>query len=39
VEEQEVGQTARYVRVLGLHRSTPYGISLYELQSSTRTGS
>jgi len=32
VEEQEVGQTARYVRVLGIHRSTPYGISLYELQ-------
>jgi hypothetical protein len=32
VEEQEVGQTARYVRVLGLRRATPYGISLYELQ-------
>jgi len=32
VEEQEVNQTARYVRVLGLHRATPYGISLYELQ-------
>jgi F5/8 type C domain-containing protein/cell wall-active antibiotic response 4TMS protein YvqF len=32
VEEQEIGQTARYVRVLGLRRATPYGISLYELQ-------
>jgi hypothetical protein len=32
VEEQEVSQTARYVRVLGLRRATPYGISLYELQ-------
>lgn len=32
LEEQEVGQTARYVRVLGLRRATPYGISLYELQ-------
>jgi NedA-like, galactose-binding domain/LiaF transmembrane domain len=32
VEDQEVGQTARYVRVLGLRRATPYGISLYELQ-------
>ena len=32
VEEQEVGQTARYVRVLGLRRATPYGISLWELQ-------
>ena len=32
VEEQEVGQTARYVRVLGLKRATPYGISLYEVQ-------
>jgi hypothetical protein len=32
IEEQEVSQTARYVRVLGLRRATPYGISLYELQ-------
>ena len=32
VEEQELSQTARYVRVLGLRRATPYGISLYELQ-------
>jgi hypothetical protein len=32
VEEQELGQTARYVRVLGLQRATPYGISLYELR-------
>lgn len=32
VEEQEVGRTARYVRVFGLRRATPYGISLYELQ-------
>jgi hypothetical protein len=32
VHEQEVGQTARYVRVLGLRRATPYGISLWELQ-------
>jgi hypothetical protein len=32
VEEHEVAQTARYVRVLGLRRATPYGISLYELQ-------
>jgi hypothetical protein len=33
VEEQDVNQTARYVRVLGLKRATPYGISLYELQA------
>ena len=32
VEEQEIGQAARYVRVLGLRRATQYGISLYELQ-------
>jgi hypothetical protein len=32
IEEQEVSQTARYVRVIGLKRATPYGISLYELQ-------
>jgi F5/8 type C domain-containing protein/cell wall-active antibiotic response 4TMS protein YvqF len=32
LEEQAVGQTARYVRVLGLRRATSYGISLYELQ-------
>jgi hypothetical protein len=33
VEEQDVNQTARYVRVLGRKRATPYGISLYELQA------
>jgi hypothetical protein len=32
VEEQEVSQSARYVRVIGLKRATPYGISLWELQ-------
>jgi hypothetical protein len=32
IEEQELNQTARYVRVFGLKRATPYGISLYELQ-------
>ena len=32
VEEQAVSETARYVRVLGRKRATPYGISLYELQ-------
>jgi hypothetical protein len=32
VEEHELSQTARYVRVFGLRRATPYGISLYELQ-------
>lgn len=32
IQEHEVAQTARYVRVLGLRRATPYGISLYELQ-------
>jgi hypothetical protein len=32
IEEHEVSQAARYVRVLGRKRATPYGISLYELQ-------
>lgn len=26
-----INQTARYVRVLGVHRATPYGISLWEV--------
>ena len=39
VEEQEVSQTARYVRVLGRKRATPYGISLWELQVFDSAGS
>jgi F5/8 type C domain len=32
VDEQEVGGTARYVRMMGTRRATPYGYSLWELQ-------
>src|SRR5207249_4589133 len=32
VDEHELGQTARYVRVMGTRRGTPYGYSLWELQ-------
>ena len=32
IDEQEVEATARYVRLLGTRRSSPYGISLWELQ-------
>jgi hypothetical protein len=32
VDEQELGQTARYVRVMGTRRGTPYGYSLWELE-------
>jgi hypothetical protein len=38
IEEQDVGQTARYIRVTGLRRATPYGISLYELQAFDADG-
>jgi hypothetical protein len=31
-EEQEVDATARYVRVMGTRRATPYGYSIWELQ-------
>jgi hypothetical protein len=31
-DEQELGTTARFVRMLGTRRNTPYGYSLYELQ-------
>jgi F5/8 type C domain-containing protein/cell wall-active antibiotic response 4TMS protein YvqF len=31
-EEQEVDATARYVRVTGTRRATPYGYSIWELQ-------
>ncbi|HXB55458.1 MAG TPA: discoidin domain-containing protein [Vicinamibacteria bacterium] len=32
IEEQEVDATARYVRLMGTQRGTPYGYSLWELQ-------
>jgi hypothetical protein len=32
IEDQEVPTTARYVRLMGLRRATPYGYSLWELQ-------
>jgi hypothetical protein len=32
VEEQEVAATARYVRLMGTRRATPYGYSVWELQ-------
>jgi len=32
IDEQELGQTARYVRVMGTRRGTPYGYSVWELQ-------
>ncbi len=32
VEEQDLGTTARYVRMVGLRRATPYGYSLWEMQ-------
>jgi hypothetical protein len=32
IDEQEVGATARYVRLMGNRRATPYGYSLWELQ-------
>jgi hypothetical protein len=32
IEEQGVDATARYVRVMGTRRATPYGYSLWELQ-------
>ncbi|HWW94321.1 MAG TPA: discoidin domain-containing protein [Vicinamibacteria bacterium] len=32
IEEQEVDATGRYVRLMGTHRATPYGYSLWELQ-------
>jgi hypothetical protein len=32
IEDQEVAATARYVRLMGLRRATPYGYSLWELQ-------
>jgi hypothetical protein len=32
IEDQEMPATARYVRVMGLRRATPYGYSLWELQ-------
>jgi F5/8 type C domain-containing protein/cell wall-active antibiotic response 4TMS protein YvqF len=32
IEEQEVDATARYVRVMGTRRATPYGYSIWELQ-------
>jgi hypothetical protein len=31
-EEQDVDTTARYVRVMGTRRATPYGYSIWELQ-------
>jgi hypothetical protein len=32
IDEQEVSATARYVRLLGTRRATPYGYSIWELQ-------
>jgi hypothetical protein len=32
VEDQDVNATARYVRMMGTRRATPYGYSLWELQ-------
>jgi hypothetical protein len=32
IEEQEIGTTARYVRLMANHRSTPYGFSVWELK-------
>jgi F5/8 type C domain-containing protein/cell wall-active antibiotic response 4TMS protein YvqF len=37
-EEQELGTTARYVRLLGTRRSTPYGFSLWEMQVFDSSG-
>jgi NedA-like, galactose-binding domain/LiaF transmembrane domain len=32
IDEQEIGATARYVRLMGVRRVTPYGYSVWELQ-------
>ena len=32
IDEQEVSATARYVRLMGTRRATPYGYSVWELQ-------
>ena len=37
-EEQEVDATARYVRVMGTRRATPYGYSIWELQAFDAKG-
>src|SRR5262249_46634128 len=38
VEEKELGVTARYLRLLGLRRSTPWGISLWEFEALDASG-
>src|SRR5262249_57167640 len=38
IEDQDLGATARYVRVLGRRRSTPWGYSLWEMQVFDSTG-
>jgi hypothetical protein len=38
VEEQAVGASARYVRMMGIRRATPYGYSLWELQVFDSSG-
>jgi hypothetical protein len=38
VEEHDVDMTARYVRVMGTRRATPYGYSLWELQVFNSAG-
>jgi hypothetical protein len=38
IQEQELDATARFVRLLGTRRATPYGISLWELQVFDRAG-
>jgi hypothetical protein len=37
-EEQEISATARFVRVVGTRRATPYGVSLWELQVFDSSG-
>jgi hypothetical protein len=37
-EEQELNATARFVRLVGTHRATPYGVSLWELQVFDASG-
>jgi hypothetical protein len=38
VEDEEVAATARYVRLMGTKRATPYGYSLWELQVFDSSG-
>jgi F5/8 type C domain/LiaF transmembrane domain len=38
IEEQELGTTTRYLRLLCTRRATPYGVSLWELQAFDSSG-